>query len=270
MGIAPARQLPTLASKTLTYWIKRRKRTKKSRLVYLFNDEFTNFYDPQIGRDTMAILDKIGIEFRVLRHLESGRTYLSKGFLKQAKKIANQNIAIFKHFINEETPLIGIEPSAILSFRDEYLRLVDDKEAAKRIAKNTFTIEEFLARESKKGVLRPEHFTKQSKQVKIHGHCHQKALSNLTMTFKILNIPVNYRVSILNTGCCGMAGFFGYEQEHYKVSMQIGEDTLFPKLRKIDQQTEIVAAGMSCRHQIYDGVQRQAKHPVTVLREAML
>ena len=106
--------------------------------------------------------------------------------------------------------------------------------------------------------------------MKIHGHCHQKALSSTNASFQILNLPENYTVTIMNTGCCGMAGSFGYEKEHYEVSMQVGEDTLFPKVRNCSPETEIAAAGTSCRHQIYDGTKRIAKHPITILKEALL
>ena len=189
--------------------------------------------------------------------------------LKEAKEICNNNIAIFKDIVTAETPLIGIEPSAILGFRDEYLRLADDKASAKKIAKNSFTFEEFLSQELEKGNIDTSLFTSEEKDIKIHGHCHQKALSGTHATFSILNIPSNYKVSILNTGCCGMAGSFGYEKEHYKVSMQVGEDTLFPKVRNCTSDTEIAAAGTSCRHQIFDGTKRLAKHPITILKEAL-
>ena len=172
--------------------------------------------------------------------------------------------------ISEETPLIGIEPSAILTFRDEYIRLADDKSSAAIISNNTFTIEEFIQKEFDKGNIRSKQFSTKEKLLKIHGHCHQKALSSTHATFSILNIPQNYHPTIMNTGCCGMAGSFGYEKEHYKVSMQVGEDTLFPKIRNISDDIEIVASGTSCRHQIYDGTKRKAKHPITILREALV
>jgi hypothetical protein len=150
------------------------------------------------------------------------------------------------------------------------VRLGDDVDSAKSIAKNTFTIDEFLQQEFKKGAIRSDQFSSEGKALKIHGHCHQKALSSSHATFEILNIPVNYKPTIMNTGCCGMAGSFGYEKEHYKVSMQVGEDTLFPKVRNTSIDVEIVAAGTSCRHQIFDGTKRIAKHPITILREALV
>ena len=275
MGVATERTVPKLAKQTLAAWLKNKNITSNTnnssskKIVYLFNDEFTNFYDAEIGKDAVIVLEKLGYEVKYIDHEESGRSYISKGFLKEAKEIANKNVTIFKDLITTDSPLIGIEPSAILTFRDEYIRLADDKVAAKKIAKNAVTFEEFLAAEHKKENINTALFTTNSKTLKIHGHCHQKALSSTHASFAILNIPTNYKVTILNTGCCGMAGSFGYEKEHYKVSMQVGEDTLFPKIRNCTNDTEIVAAGTSCRHQIYDGTKRIAKHPISILKEAI-
>jgi Fe-S oxidoreductase len=270
MGISTKRSVPKLAPKTLKSWYKSHRNSSSNRIVYLFCDEFTNFYDTEIGKDTMIVLQRLGYCPTIVNHPESGRSFISKGFLKEAKALANENTAIFKKLISSETPLIGIEPSAILTFRDEYLRLADDQEAAKHISENTFTIEEFLKNEFEKGNIRSDQFTNNEKALKIHGHCHQKALSSTHATFAILNIPKNYKPTIMNTGCCGMAGSFGYEKEHYKVSMQVGEDTLFPKVRNTAKDIEIVAAGTSCRHQIFDGTKRISKHPITVLKEALV
>ncbi len=240
-----------------------------TKTLYLYIDEFTNYLDTEVGKDAMLLLESLNYLVIPVHHLESGRTYISKGFLNEAKAIANENVTFFKDLITDEIPLIGLEPSAILTFRDEYLRLADDKTTAKTISKNCFTIEEFLASEYKKGTITADNFTNTSKILKIHGHCHQKAFSSTHATFSMLNIPENYNVTIMNTGCCGMAGSFGYEKEHYEVSMKVGEDTLFPKIRNCASDTEIAAAGTSCRHQIFDGTKRIAKHPVTILKEAL-
>jgi FAD/FMN-containing dehydrogenase/Fe-S oxidoreductase len=269
MGVAQQRSVPKLAPKTLKKWVQKQAQTSHAKTVYFFCDEFTNFYDVEIGKDAFYLFDKLGYNLKLIAHEESGRSFISKGFLKQAKAICNLNVAIFKDLINEETPLIGIEPSAILTFRDEYIRLADDSVSAEKIAKNAFTFEEFLAKEFEKGAINTDVFTSATKRLKIHGHCHQKALSGTRSSFQILNIPKNYSVTIMNTGCCGMAGSFGYEKEHYAISMQVGEDTLFPKVRNTPLDTEIVAAGTSCRHQIYDGTKRLAKHPISILKEAL-
>ncbi len=269
MGVATERVVPKLAPKTLKSWISKQKPSTNKKKVYLFCDEFTNFYDVEIGKDAVNVLEKLGYNVQFIKHEESGRSFISKGFLKEAKNIANINTAIFKDIITDDVPLIGIEPSAILTFRDEYLRLADDKSSAKKTAKNAFTFEEFLNNEHQQKNIDVSLFTSNSKDIKIHGHCHQKALSGTLATFSILNIPENYKVTIMNTGCCGMAGSFGYEKEHYELSMQVGEDTLFPKVRNCSEETEIAAAGTSCRHQIYDGTKRIAKHPITILKEAL-
>ena len=275
MGIATGRSVPKLAKQPLEIWLKKQTVTSSAvekssnKTIYLFNDEFTNYYDAKIGKDAVIVLEKLGYEIKTVNHEESGRSHISKGFLKEAKEIANKNVNTFKDLISDDIPLVGIEPSAILSFRDEYLRLADDKDSAKKLSKNCFTVEEFLASEMQQGNINQDLFTKRFATVKIHGHCHQKALSSTHATFSILNIPKNYKVTIMNTGCCGMAGSFGYEKEHYKVSMQVGEDTLFPKIRNCSSDTEIAAAGTSCRHQIFDGTKRIAKHPITILKEAL-
>ena len=269
LGVAQERSIPKLASQTMRTWYQKQPKSQNTKKVYLFCDEFTNYYDVDIGKDTFLLLEKLGYTIQIVEHEESGRSAISKGFLNDAKKLVNKNIEVFKDLISEETPLIGIEPSAILTFRDEYLRLGDDRESAESIAKSTYTIEEFISNEYEKGAIRSVSFTKEPVTLKVHGHCHQKALSNIHATFTMLNIPENYMPTILNTGCCGMAGSFGYEKEHYEVSMQVGEDTLFPKVRKLDKAIQLAASGTSCRHQIFDGTHRIAKHPVTILKEAL-
>jgi FAD/FMN-containing dehydrogenase/Fe-S oxidoreductase len=269
MGVAQKRKVPKLAAKTLKNWYKKQPSSNNKKVVYLFCDEFTNFYDVEIGKDAFYLFEKLGYNLQIVNHEESGRSFISKGFLKEAKAVCNLNVAIFKDLITEDAPLIGVEPSAILTFKDEYIRLADDKKSAEKIAENVFTFEEFLAKEVEKGNIDASFFTKEAKKLKIHGHCHQKALSGTHASFQVLNIPTNYSVTIINSGCCGMAGSFGYEKEHYDLSMQVGEDTLFPKIRNTPKETEIVAAGTSCRHQIFDGTDRVAKHPITVLKEAL-
>jgi Fe-S oxidoreductase len=168
--------------------------------------------------------------------------------------------------------LIGIEPSAILTFRDEYPDLASDElwEKAKGLSKNVFLVDEFIASEIEKGNISKEQFTKEKRTIKLHGHCQQKALSSVAPSVKLLSLPENYTVETIPSGCCGMAGSFGYEKEHYDLSMKIGELVLFPTVRKQTNETIIAAPGTSCRHQIKDGTGRKALHPVEVLWEAML
>lgn len=275
IGIAPERSIPKLASTTVFRWYSKHKnrllsQPSKFGELFLFIDEFTNYYDATIGIDTIELLTKVGYQVNITKHEESGRSFISKGILDKAKEKADFNVAFFKDKITSKTPLVGIEPSAILTFRDEYLRLADDKNNAKEIARNTFTIEEFIKQEFKKENITSNYFTTENKTIKIHGHCQQKSLSGVEPIFNMLTIPKNYSVTIINSGCCGMAGSFGYEKEHYKVSMKVGEDTLFPKIRNTPKTTTIAASGTSCRHQIKDGTNRDSKHPITILKEALI
>jgi FAD/FMN-containing dehydrogenase/Fe-S oxidoreductase len=274
MGIHKNRTIPKLTAQSLRKWYKQNQKNfalpaYENGIVYLFVDEFTNYYDTSIGIDTLEALTLLGYKVIITNHSESGRSYISKGLLDEAKAIANENVDFFKELVTKETPLIGIEPSAILTFRDEYLRLADDKISAKYIAENTFTIEEFFEKEIGTGRIRANQFTEKPKKIKIHGHCQQKSLSNIKATFSMLNVPLNYSPSIMNTGCCGMAGSFGYEKEHYDLSMKVGEDTLFPKIRDTDNSTIIIASGTSCRHQIKDGTNRASMHPITIINQAL-
>ncbi|MEO9890983.1 FAD-linked oxidase C-terminal domain-containing protein, partial [Aurantibacter sp.] len=242
---------------------------KPIRKVILYIDEFTEYLDIEQGKDAIDVLVKLGYEVELF-YGESGRTFLSKGFLKQAKKLANNNVQTLKPYIKDKLPIVGLEPSGILTFRDEYKRLVDDLESVNALAEQCFLIEEFLADEIAQGVIKPSQFTKEHKTVKIHNHCHQKALSNQKVTFDMLNLPENYTVSIISSGCCGMAGSFGYETEHYETSMKVGELKLFPAIRKSEENVIIAANGTSCRHQIYDGTKRKALHPITIFKNALI
>ena len=274
MGVAPKREVPLLAKTTFRKWYqnhqaKAQKQKFPNGKVYLFCDEFTNYYDVSVGIDAFELLTELGYKIEIVDHEESGRAFISKGFLEEAQAVANKNVTIFKDLISESTPLIGIEPSAILTFRDEYLRLAKDKESAEKLSKNVLTIEEFFKKEITSGKIHSGQFSDIEKSIKIHGHCHQKSMSSVEVTFAMLNLPKNSNVTIYNSGCCGMAGSFGYEKEHYDISMQMGEDTLFPKIRATNSETAIAAAGTSCRHQIFDGTNRKALHPVTILRTCL-
>ncbi|MBL8889839.1 MAG: FAD-binding protein [Planctomycetaceae bacterium] len=275
VGFAPERSMPHLARQTVTRWFKRRfVPTSKGRSgkVCMFIDEFTNYNDAEIGITAIKLLDRLGFRVRLLPHRQSGRSYISKGLLKPAQKLARFNVNLFSEQMEPDEILVGTEPSAILTFRDEYISLLrgEEQDRAKALAQRTKTIEEFLADAITAGKIQKEQFTSEAKLMKVHGHCHQKALSNMAATRKILTFPVNYRAELIPSGCCGMAGSFGYEHEHFELSMQIGELVLFPAIREQPPEVEIVAVGTSCRHQIKDGTQRIAKHPVEILFEAML
>lgn len=269
-GVAPKRSFPKIYSFDFDKELLRvQNQFDTDKKIVLYIDEFTQYLDIDLGKDAIEVLTKLGYKIQLF-YVESGRTYLSKGFLKQAKKLALHNIPKLKVFADEGLPVIGLEPSAILTFRDEYKRFTTDKVTTNAIAANSYLLEEFLSKEIEKGTLTSAKFTKEARTVKIHGHCHQKALSNQKVTFDVLNLPENYKVSIISSGCCGMAGSFGYEEEHYDVSMQIGELKLFPSIRKTEEDVLISANGTSCRHQIYDGTKRKAKHPITILKEALV
>jgi Fe-S oxidoreductase len=282
MGFASKRSVPLLYKTTLRSWYNKHKANGRGQKgegmvpgakgkVLLFCDEFTNFNDTEIGIKAIQLLEKLGYEVSMPEHEESGRTYISKGLLREAKQIAIRNVQMLKGKVTPETPVVGIEPSAILTLRDEYLDLVGEEllPEAVKIAGNALLIDEFIAREIDKGNITKEAFTQEQKLIKLHGHCHQKALSSLTHTKKMLSLPENYTMHLIPSGCCGMAGSFGYEKEHYEVSMQIGELVLFPTVRKQPADVLIAAPGTSCRHQIKDGTGRQALHPVEILWQAL-
>ncbi|EJF99194.1 FAD-binding and (Fe-S)-binding domain-containing protein [Flavobacterium sp. F52] len=272
-GFAVERQLPLMHKTTFGKWIKSYNQIGDFRNgnVYLYNDEFLNYYDVEIGQTAVKLFNRLGYKVLVPEIGISGRTYLSKGMLKEAREIAEQNIIDFEKAIPSDGILIGIEPSAILTFRDEYPDLCrgDLKAKAKTAAKRTFLIEEFLAQELETGRITSDSFTEQTERVRMHGHCFQKSLSSLVPLKKILSLPKNYTVLNIPSGCCGMAGSFGYEKEHYDISMKIGELVLFPTIRKEETATLISASGTSCRHQITDGTGRKALHPVEILFKAL-
>lgn len=276
LDIHPSRSLPPLHPFSLRRWYDKHhfdiqpKGEIKGRVLF-FCDEFTNYYDVDTGIKALQLLGRLGYQTLIIDHAPSGRAYLSKGLLKEAQRMAQKNIAIFRYLITEATPLIGIEPSAILGFRDEYPRLAEpsDREAAKKLGQNALLFEEFIAREAQSGRITSDSFTDEPRQVLLHAHCHQKALSDAGFSAFALSLPANYSVQLIAAGCCGMAGSFGYEKEHYDVSMQIAELALLPAVRQAAADAIIAAPGTSCRHQIFDGTGRKALHPVEVLWEAV-
>jgi FAD/FMN-containing dehydrogenase/Fe-S oxidoreductase len=277
LGIAQERSLPVIGKTSLHNWYHRYRATHQPpknpiKTVYLFNDEFTNWHDCSVGISAVILLETLGYQVIMVEHYESGRAALSKGLLRKAKKMANKNVRVFKELINDDVPLIGIEPSAILSFRDEYPRLVDKTHLADalKLKEQAFLIEEFIANEIKSGHITSSSFTLMEKHIKLHGHCHQKALSNIEDAVSMLSLPQNYHIEVIPSGCCGMAGSFGYEAEHYNVSQQIGELVLFPAIRKSKATDVIAASGTSCRHQILDGTGRYAQHPIKILHDALI
>ncbi len=273
-GFAIKRSMPKLSKQTLHNWYQKNYTPPVNpiKTIYLFCDEFTNYNDAAIGVKAIKLLTALGYEVVIPEHGESGRTWLSKGLVRKAKVIANKNIQLLSKVVTAQHPIIGLEPSAILTFRDEYPDLAtdDNLDAAKALAINSFFIDEFLAKEMEAGVISKDKFTKESKSILLHGHCQQKAVGSLADSVKVLSFPENYKVETIASGCCGMAGSFGYEEEHYEVSMNIGELVLFPKVRANKETCTIAAPGTSCRHQIKDGTGAKALHTVEVLFEALV
>ncbi len=276
-GFAQKRSIPGLGKMTLRQWCRKNLQGLNNKVaspkgtLYFFVDEFTNYNDTEIGITAIRLLNRLGYQILVVKHEVSGRTFLSKGYLRKAARIAAKNVAIFSALVDDLHPLIGIEPSAILTFRDEYPDLLqgEQKIAAKRISRNCLMIEEFLVREKGKGNITSENFTSAARNIKLHGHCQQKAIASTFPTKLMLSLPVNYHVQEIRSGCCGMAGSFGYEKEHYELSMKIGNLVLFPEIVGSDPEIAIVAPGTSCRHHILDGTGRKAKHPIELLYEAI-
>ncbi len=275
IGFSTKRTVPPLSKITLNRWVGNgapKPEVQPKGKIYLFNDEFTNYNESDIGIKAILLLTKLGYEVKIPVTKESGRTFLSKGLVRTAKKVATENINLLKDIITDETPLVGIEPSAILAFRDEYPELVEKElqPAAEKLAKNALLFEEFIAAEIDKGNIKEDDFTTEEKHILLHGHCQQKAVASTEPSKKMLSLPKNYFVREIPSGCCGMAGSFGYEKEHYELSMQIGEMVLFPAVREAKDSYIISAPGTSCRHHIKDGTGKTALHPVEVLYGALI
>jgi len=278
LGFAKSRSIPGLFPMTLRTWCRRNlgklndDLAKPNGSLYLFIDEFTDYNDTATGIAAIQLLNSLGYKILTLSHQVSGRAFLSKGLLRSARKIAIRNIESFKNIINENVPLVGIEPSAILSFRDEYPDLAGKslKEEAINLGKNCLMLDEFLMREMKSGSVSKVRFTSKTQKILLHGHCQQKSIAGTEATKFVLSFPENYSVDEIPSGCCGMAGSFGYEKEHYDLSQKVGELVLFPTVRKVTADTILAAPGTSCRHHILDGTGKKAWHPAEILYNAIV
>ncbi|MBI4645662.1 MAG: FAD-binding protein [Bacteroidia bacterium] len=277
IGFAIQRSLPALCPTTLSKWAagnlaQINSNVKGNKAIYLFIDEFTEYYDVEIGIKAIKLLSCLGYKILIPDILESGRAYISKGLLKKARRLADYNVSQLKNTITENIPLIGIEPSCLYTFKDEYPALVSKNlvSAAKNIAKNCMMLDEFIAIEIENKRISRDYFKQDRKEILLHGHCHQKSLASTGPLKKMLFLPVNYKVSEIPSGCCGMAGAFGYEKEHFELSNKIGELILFPEIRKAGKDVIITAPGTSCRQHILENTGRKAYHPVEILYEALL
>lgn len=278
LGVAQRRTLPQFARETFRVWLRGNPAAltptagiARRGSVHLFVDEFTDHQEPELARATVELCTGLGYEVVVAEHAESGRSLISKGMLTEARVAARRNVEALQGRVSAAEPLIGLEPSAILGFRDEYPLLVgaDLRGRAEELAPHCLLFEEWIAREARAGRIGADDFAATPAQILLHGHCHQKALSSLDDAVLALSLPRGHEVRTIAAGCCGMAGAFGYEKEHFETSMRVGELALFPAVRAAAPDAVIVAAGTSCRTQIADGAQRRAEHPAMVLRRAL-
>ena len=268
------RQIPTLSRYSMRKLVSMEPQPAEGRKVYLFADEFTNHQEAELGLTFVRLLNRLGYRVEIPRHGESGRAAISKGCLRLAKKYAVKNVGLLKDIVSAEAPLIGIEPSCILSFRDEYPDLVpaEMREDAKKLAANCLLFDEFLMREVRAGCIGTDAFRETDADIWLHGHCHQKSLIGVGASAEMLRLIPGARVHVIPSGCCGMAGSFGYEKEHFKTSMAIGEMVLFPTVRKAADgpgKVLVAAPGTSCRQQILDGTGIKAQHPVEILFDSL-
>lgn len=269
------RQIPKLSRYSMRKLVEIENRKYKEdlskRKVYLFADEFTNHQEAELGLTFAKLLLKLGYAVEIPKHVESGRAAISKGCLKLAKRYAVKNVQMLQYVATYETPVVGIEPSCILSFRDEYPDLVpgEMRETAKKLAKNCLLFDEFIMREVKEGRISSNAFNELTAEIYLHGHCHQKSLIGVGKCAEMLSLIPGVKVNVIPSGCCGMAGSFGYEKEHYETSKAIGEMVLFPTVRKATEdnkkQVIVAAPGTSCRQQIWDGTGVKALHPIEIM-----
>jgi Fe-S oxidoreductase len=278
LGIHPRRTLPPFARPTFPDWFKSRAASSKGKpgkgkagMVALFNDTFMNYNYPQVGMAAVEILEGAGFQVVLADSPCCGRPMISKGLLDKSKAHAQRNVDMLYSYVEQGIPIVGCEPSCLLTLRDEYPDLLShgkDHEKAKLVAANSYLIDEFLAMLQDRGELSLE-FTDARKKVLFHGHCHEKALVGTRHSIAALKLPPGYEVEEVDSGCCGMAGSFGYEKEHYDISMAVGRERLFPAVEAKDEEWEVAVMGISCRQQIEHGTGRKARHLVEVLRDAL-
>ncbi len=243
---------------------------KARRTVAVLIDPFTNYHEPEVGKAAVKVLEALEYNVVLAPVTETGRPQLSKGMVKQAKELAHSNIPELYNFASRDIPIVGFEPSEILTLRDEYLDLCENNmlPKAQAIAENSFQFEEFFVRALSNHPDKKTLFNGRKKTVHLHGHCHAKALVGNRPTLDALSLT-GYEPVVMKTGCCGMAGSFGYESEHYDVSMDIGELVLFPAVRKMSNDALVCAPGFSCRHQIADGTGARSYHPARLIARAL-
>jgi len=270
LGLAPQRSLPEIARTPFETWWRKRAGPTTARpvaTIVLLIDPFTNYNHPEVGIAAVEFFEAIGVEIIAAPALDDGRACLSKGLVADARRAAERAVAALAPWVKRGLPVVGLEPSGLLTLRDEYLHLLPGDDRACALAGHALTFEEFVDGLAEGHDLRP-FFANEPRHVLLHGHCHQKALVGTGPARRVLALP-GYHVTEVDSGCCGMAGSFGYEAEHYELSMQMGERRLLPAVRETPPETIIATAGVSCRQQIAHGSGRTALHPAQVLRRAL-
>ena len=279
LGVDQRRSLPPFARKTFAKWFEERQGQippsspftngglQGGKSVVLFNDTFMDYNYPQVGEAAVELLEAAGFRVTLANARCCGRPMISKGLLDEAADHAHYNVDLLHAYASQGIPIVGCEPSCLLTFRDEYPELLKD-EKSRTVAAHTYMIDEFLVMLQDSGGLDLE-FSEVARKVLFHGHCHQKSLVGTASSLRALRLPPGYQVELVNSGCCGMAGSFGFERKHYDISMSIGEQALFPAVRAKEPDWEIAVMGVSCRQQIEHGTGRRARHLVGVLRDAL-
>ncbi len=262
-GIAPQRSLPPFARETFREWFNRHARGAiGERPVILWPDTFNNYFHPEVARAASEVLELAGFDVTIPRAtLCCGRPLYDFGMLALAQRLLRRVLESMRPEIRAGVPVICLEPSCASVFRDELLSLFPHDEDAKRLAKQTFTLDEFLAREG----YQPPRLEGHS--ALLHGHCHHKSVLNFDSENELLE-KMGIRVDRPESGCCGMAGSFGFEREHYEISMKIGERVLLPAVRSAPAEQIIIADGFSCRTQIEQATGRSASHIAEVIQLA--
>lgn len=264
LGISPQRDLPKLATVTFSNWFKQQPQSPSLKKVVLFNDTFTEYNHPEIGQAAFKILSNLGYEITLISDLCCGRPLISKGFLEEARNKALKFVNTLKPYAFSGLKIICLEPSCLSALNDDYKGLLGTGNSALfadliLVSDAAISFDNFLSNHLHDSQL-PLKFKENSTEVLVHGHCHQKALADMQPTLNVLKAIPGFSVTEINSGCCGMAGAFGYESEHYDISMKIGNLRLFPAIKKASAETLIVANGMSCRCQIHHGTDRRALH----------
>ncbi len=242
--------------------------------VALLPDTFNTYFEPENLRAAVRVLNAAGFQVEVAaavdggRPLCCGRTYLAAGMIDEARNEALRTLTALQPLIERGVPIVGLEPSCLLTFRDELPGLIGEAQA-RDAAASVLTFEEFLRRAGDRGELQMPLAPTRYRKALLHGHCHQKSFGLMGDVEAVLNLIPALEVETIPSGCCGMAGAFGYDAGHFDVSMAVGEETLLPAVRAADAETVIVADGTSCRHQIHDGAQREARHVAWLLDQSI-